>query len=223
MRIRFMFWLDLKKDDEYALAEEIATLKDQRSFTRTVRDGIRLICSLQRGNLDILEQLFPWVWEQIALQIEKQHQTPAQNPQPAVPHIQAQLDRMEQILLHQGAIPVERGKPSESAIPEPDTLDFELEIKSTGNTENNHAGWNFMLASAIQVYGNYDALPPQVIEYGVRTGRIPPEKAPKPVSRAQKSPPGTSSSILSPGPKTMDVPQFNAPVFDDALIDNLFG
>lgn len=223
MRLRFMFWLDLKKADEYELAEEIEHLKEQRSFAQTVRDGIRLVSSLRRGNLDVLEKLFPWVWEQIALQIENQQSKPPENP--TAPHLQAQLDRMEQILLQQGAVPVERVKTSDLPSVKPEIADFELEVKQTTNTADNNASWNFMIASAMQVYGNYEALPPEIIDYGVRTGRIPPEKTPIRASKkAEKTLSKATSKSPASGPKAMNVPQFDAPQFDDdALMDNLFG
>ena len=60
-RLRFTFWLDMHKSDEAAIAETIADLKSQRSFVSTIRDGIRLICDLRAGRLDVLFELFPWV------------------------------------------------------------------------------------------------------------------------------------------------------------------
>lgn len=60
-RERFMFWLDLAKDNEFYIAEMIAELKSTRRFTSTIRDGIRLICDLREGNLNVLFELFPWV------------------------------------------------------------------------------------------------------------------------------------------------------------------
>lgn len=89
-RERFSFWLDLNKDDELMLAEQIDDLKRRRLFTRTIRDGIRLICDLRRGNLDVLLELFP----------ELKHRL-----QPLKPVISSeeslrlQLERLEQLLL----------------------------------------------------------------------------------------------------------------------------
>lgn len=60
-RKRFTFWLDLYKDDELALAEEIEGLKKGRQFTKSIRDGLRLITDLQAGRTDVLLELFPWV------------------------------------------------------------------------------------------------------------------------------------------------------------------
>ena len=42
-RFRVSFWLNAAKDDELLLLEEIDQLKKGRAFTRTIRDGIRLV------------------------------------------------------------------------------------------------------------------------------------------------------------------------------------
>ena len=60
-REKFKFWLDLDKDGELLVAEQIDELKRSRQFTATIRNGIRLICDLKAGRLDILFELFPWV------------------------------------------------------------------------------------------------------------------------------------------------------------------
>jgi len=58
-RLQYKFWLDANKADEHALAELIDQMKQERAFTRAVRDGLRLIADLWRGNLDVLLELFP--------------------------------------------------------------------------------------------------------------------------------------------------------------------
>lgn len=60
-REKFKFWLDMGKDEELLVAEQIDELKQSRQFTSTIRNGIRLICDLKAGKLDILFELFPWV------------------------------------------------------------------------------------------------------------------------------------------------------------------
>lgn len=60
-RLMFRFWLDMFKSEEAAIADQVEILKNKRSFTQTIRDGIRLICDLRNGKLDILFELFPWV------------------------------------------------------------------------------------------------------------------------------------------------------------------
>ncbi|MBL8152755.1 MAG: hypothetical protein JNM70_01125 [Anaerolineae bacterium] len=63
-RLRFTFWLDMHKADEHDLAETIDTLKSRKLFVKTIRDGIRLVCSLMEGRLDVLFDLYPWVREE---------------------------------------------------------------------------------------------------------------------------------------------------------------
>ena len=60
-RLKFTFWLDATKDDEYELIEQIDELKDNRLFSQTIRDGIRLISDLRAGRTDTLFALFPWL------------------------------------------------------------------------------------------------------------------------------------------------------------------
>jgi hypothetical protein len=97
-RLRFTFWLDLLKPDEEQLADQIEQLKTDRSFARTIRDGIRLICDLRQGKLDVLFELFPWVRAEFMEYIQ------SLQPQksPAELDIQQQLERLEQIMLKQG-------------------------------------------------------------------------------------------------------------------------
>src|SRR5215204_1231137 len=95
-RMKFMFWLDCSKADEDALIQQVELLKQERLFSRTIRDGIRLICDLRAGNLDVLLELFPWTKE--ALQ-----------PVSVVPteqRLQEQIARLEAILIAQGNVPV---------------------------------------------------------------------------------------------------------------------
>lgn len=58
-RQRFVFWLDIEKDHEADIAAAIDGLKQKRSFSKTIRDGIRLIVDLRAGRTDVLFELFP--------------------------------------------------------------------------------------------------------------------------------------------------------------------
>ena len=60
-RLMYKFWLNMDKPEERDIGETIEDLKAQRSFSRVVRDGIRLIVDLKRGNVDVLLALFPWI------------------------------------------------------------------------------------------------------------------------------------------------------------------
>ena len=50
-RLQFKFWLDVNKPDEYALAEIIAELKENKTFSKAIRDGIRLVQALGQRDL----------------------------------------------------------------------------------------------------------------------------------------------------------------------------
>jgi hypothetical protein len=102
-RLRFTFWLDLLKPDEEQLADQIEHLKTDRSFAGTIRDGIRLICDLRQGKLDVLFELFPWVRAEFMEYIQ------SLQPQksPAELDLQRQLERLEQLLLKQGNTPID--------------------------------------------------------------------------------------------------------------------
>jgi len=119
-RLRFTFWLDVEKDAEYELAETIDELKQQRRFSETIRDGIRLICDLREGRTDSLYELFPWV------KIENGG-TPDQS-------LQQEIESLRQLLLAQ------QGLERASYNTEPDRFDtfdddddIDLEIKETSD------------------------------------------------------------------------------------------
>lgn len=60
-RLMYKFWLDVNKPDEFELAEQIDELKAEHTFTKTIRDGLRLIQSLRQGRVDVLLEMFPFV------------------------------------------------------------------------------------------------------------------------------------------------------------------
>ncbi len=150
-RERFMFWLDTDKDNDILLAEEIDQLKRQRSFTATIRDGLRLILDLRAGRLDVLFNLFPWVRAEFMEYIQSQLAPPNT--------IEQQLKRLEQLLLEQGnePIPLPSGpkalqpvnqagprplKAAPAPLPEQDDEDIPLEIKK--DTQKKNIADNFL-------------------------------------------------------------------------------
>jgi hypothetical protein len=64
-RSQFKFWLDVNKPDEAALAALCENLKRRGLYTKTIRDGLRLVDDLRNGRLDVLFTLYPWVKELI--------------------------------------------------------------------------------------------------------------------------------------------------------------
>lgn len=98
-RGRFTFWLDYNKDDEILLAETIDELKRKRRFVTTIRDGLRLICDLRQGKVDVLFELFPWVKSEWMAGLQAQ-ETAGERA------LREQLERIEQQLLKQGNKPI---------------------------------------------------------------------------------------------------------------------
>lgn len=66
-RIQFKFWMDANRDDERPLGEYLWQLRKKRKLTRTIRDAVRLLKSLQEGRADVLLKLFPNIENMIAL------------------------------------------------------------------------------------------------------------------------------------------------------------
>jgi hypothetical protein len=120
-RLRQVFWLDMNNDDEAALADTIDELKRQRSFVRTVRDGIRLICDLRQGRVDVLFELFPWVRAEFLAGIQ-----PSETPTERA--ISEQLKRLETLMLQQGNMPIQladHGGPKAMNVPQFDPPAFD--------------------------------------------------------------------------------------------------
>jgi hypothetical protein len=99
-REKFMFWLNLVDNQEFAIAEQISELKKQRLFASTIRDGIRLIYDLRRGKVDVLFELFPWVKAEFLAGVQPQ-ETAGERA------LREQLARIEQQLLQQGNVPLQ--------------------------------------------------------------------------------------------------------------------
>jgi len=96
-RLRFTFWLDMLDHEEQALAEQIETLKTQRTFAKTIRDGIRLISDLRAGKLDVLFELFPWVRAEFLAGVQPQKTA-------GELELQRQLERLEKLLTEQRTV-----------------------------------------------------------------------------------------------------------------------
>jgi hypothetical protein len=220
----YRFWLDITHDEEYEIAESIESLKQERSFTRTIRDGIRLICDLRQGRVEVLLSLFPWIREHFVQESSPQF-LPENDP------LRLQIDQISKLLLERGAAPVDMPRRPQTQLPAPQDAEDLLEVTQAKNDANNNSTWNFMIASALQVYESCDPLPPEIIEYGLRTGRIPPgmvkQKPPKTDNKDNKKEKSATKNdavqaknddktASSDGnPKKMDVPDLPPPAFDD--------
>ena len=73
-RKRFMFWLNINNPRDFEIAQLIADLKRKGLFTKTIRDGIKLICSLREGRVDVLLKMFPFVAQYFQSQLHAQQQ-----------------------------------------------------------------------------------------------------------------------------------------------------
>ena len=98
-RVMHKFWLDITKEDEDQLDEQIHWLKANRSFVKVVKDGIRLICDLRKGRVDVLFELFPWVKAEFLAGIQTQ-ETAGEKA------LRQQLERLEKLLIEQGNTPI---------------------------------------------------------------------------------------------------------------------
>jgi hypothetical protein len=101
-RMRYVFWLNLANPLELYIAEILEYSRKNRQLTTIIRDGVRLIYDLRQGKTDVLLEMFPWV---------KTALTEAEKP--ATTAIQHQLDRLEQLILQQGSVPIEMPKHSD--------------------------------------------------------------------------------------------------------------
>jgi hypothetical protein len=93
-RLRYTFWLDLNDPNENTLADQIERLKTERSFAKTVRDGIRLLLDLRAGKSDVLFELFPWVKAEFLTQLQSSKMASELD-------LQRQLERLEKMLATQ--------------------------------------------------------------------------------------------------------------------------
>lgn len=58
-RVKFEFWLDVYNDHQADLADQLAYLKLDRQYSRTLRDALTLLFDLQSGSTQVLHEMFP--------------------------------------------------------------------------------------------------------------------------------------------------------------------
>ena len=180
-RLRFNFWLDVTKSHENEVAAEIEQLKTDRLFTKTVRDGIRLIVSLRRRDTSVLYELFPWLQETASKPIEPPHGDNGHDDQ--IKALQTKIDTLTDLVAQQGApgsmVMSARENQKVLSPPKTDNIvgDGLVITKATKSPEN--AGFNMLLNSAAMNVCRYEDLPSVVIAYGVERGKIPAGKVPE--------------------------------------------
>ena len=115
-RMLHKVWLDLHIDVEAALIEELALRKQRRQYTASIRDGLRLLFSLQEGDTSVLFELFP--------ELEGQIQSSTGGGGVS----QDDIDRLERLILARGAesgMVMQPGSAKQIAAPEFDAPVFE--------------------------------------------------------------------------------------------------
>lgn len=95
-RLMYRFWLDIAKPDEETIADKIEILKNERSFTQTIRDGVNLIVDLRAGKTDVLFELFP------LMKAKLQSSSSGSNDNG---NISRDIARLETLILQQGSKP----------------------------------------------------------------------------------------------------------------------
>lgn len=164
-RVQYKFWLDQNKDTDLELCDYCEMLKNQRSFAASIRDGLRLIRDLRNHKLGVLFELFPWVndW------LENRAHAIA-NGNTDIKALRQQIEQLERALIH------ERMAPTRQHIPDdmPDTLpEFEIKV---GKSDKIPA-YEVMISGAM-LARKFHKLPPEVMAYGIKRGRIPAEAMP---------------------------------------------
>lgn len=207
-RLQFVFWLQPSHPDHQNIINLIDYLKAKRLFSSYIRDGLRLMHSLSRGDLSVLLELFPVIEELLNVEVERRLAEQSAPPHDA---LFARLDRLERMLVTASSQQIPAPANPRPAPPPAATGDVDLEVKRAKADADNNPTYNFMIASALQVYGTCDALPDAVISYGLRTKRISAKQVTRRVASEQRKATGN--------PKAMDVPEVAAPDFDDLEID----
>ena len=137
------FWLDHNNPAELEVYRLIRMLKKERAYVAAVRDGIRLVCDLRAGRLDVLFELFPWVRAEF-LEYMQALQPPGDHA------LKKRLDSLETLLLQQGNIPIGTG-PKKLLVPpvaptEDDDFDDALLVIRQATSERESAR-NFLDAA----------------------------------------------------------------------------
>lgn len=130
-RMMHKFWLDLGNAIEAELIDAIALLKRDRQFTAYIRDGLRLMLSLAKGDTGVLRELFPAVVRDIE---ESYHSA-------ELARLNARLDEMTRIIEANGLkAPAEKPVQRRESIPVAATSSTIEVKKATGSSP----GANFL-------------------------------------------------------------------------------
>ena len=204
-RLMFRFWLDIFKPEEAKIVDTIEDLKSDRSFTQTIRDGIRLICDLRDGKLDVLFELFPWVKAEFIEYIREVQPVPTEKnrgnelpeePKPVVQQTPQQVHAEKQWLeAEQERLEAERAWHENRMRDAEKALAVERE-----KIESERRQTQSLLQQQLE-----------------RLEKLLLQQGNKPIPGGLKPINNETDEVLSTvqGINTMNVPQFSAPTYDD--------
>jgi hypothetical protein len=121
------FHLDISRDDDFELMGYLKTWKGKRQLLPTIRQAVWLMISLMSGSLELLMQMFPDAIKAIRSDLQTENAalralvetqeneiamlqkelSKRQSTQPELTPIQAQLERIEKLMLQQGKLIVQ--------------------------------------------------------------------------------------------------------------------
>lgn len=198
-KVRFDFWLRVNRPEEGDIADQIAELKKTRKYHSVIRDGITILSALLKGDMEPLLKQFPWIYDAIIVDY-LHHNAPESTTggnsgdsgnggyDAHMKRLEAKIDMLQDTVVQNGSPngmvmdAHEAQRKLTSGKPAPADFDASLlEVKAAQSDARNRSDWNFMIASALNVYGNFDSLPPDILAYGVETKRIPADKLPEKV------------------------------------------
>lgn len=202
MQKQMMFWLNTDNPmhgDAWEIAE---TLKAQRKFNPSVVNGLRLIHDLNQGKTDVLFELFPLLEQQF------QSVTPSGNGGDS-DKLLRELDTIKQLLATQGAFPASpNGQVMKKLDGASKDIDEPLIDMKKDTAAKDYPQWWDGVITVAALSENYASLAPDILAYGIRTGKVPASFAPPKVNPA-------AIPKQDGNAKIMQVQQFAAPVFDD--------
>ncbi len=94
-RWRMTFWLDDENERDYEVGQAIVSLKAQRKFVSTIRDGVRLIMDLRAGRTGVLFELFPHLESTLK---------PTAAPPPDNGKLEREIADLKRLITEQGGI-----------------------------------------------------------------------------------------------------------------------
>jgi hypothetical protein len=149
-RIMLRFFLDQGKADECDLIQEVATLKKERQFAPTIRDGLRLMRDLRAGRFDALFDLFDWIPAWIDTEVERRINERMQDTNNRLARLEAQIALLgaPQPPIGQGAISQPGPKPMNiPSIPGPVDDDDDVIVPIKKAKSDGKSAQNFLDAA----------------------------------------------------------------------------